>query len=97
MKRYLMLALLLPTLANATSLNWENSPLNYKNMDINYDNSSMKWDNNPLNYRNNDLNYNQRNGVYNNAGDQIGYRTRNATGVTNYFDDDGYRLGYSDE
>lgn len=96
-KPILILALILSANAQATSLNWENSPYNYKNMDITYDNSSMKWDNNPLNYRNNELNYNQRNGIYDNDGDQVGYKVRRLDGVTNYFDDTGYRMGYSDE
>ena len=98
MKKLLMIALTITsTSVFANDLNWQNSPLNWKNMDINYQNTDLDWKNSEYNWKNNELNYTQRNGIYNNAGDQAGYRSQNASGVTNYFDNDGARMGYSDE
>ena len=98
MKKLLMIALTIAsTSALATDLNWQNSPLNWKNNDLNYQNTDYAWKNSEYNWKNSDLNYNQRNGIYDNAGDQIGYKTHSNSGVTNYFDDTGSRMGYSDE
>jgi hypothetical protein len=77
--------------------NWDNNPYNYKNSEFNYNNSPYKWENSPYNYENSQYNYNSRTRVYTNSGDSIGYETMSPSGVQNYFDNDGNRVGYRGE
>lgn len=76
------------------SLNFNNSPLNYENSPLNYENSPLNYNNSPLNYQNSPMNYNATNGVYDSAGNRVGYETKSPSGVTNFFDNSGKRIGY---
>lgn len=70
------------------------SPLNYQNSDLNYENSPLNYRNSPLNYDNSALNPRSANGVYNSEGHRIGYGVEAPSGVTNFFDNNGNRIGY---
>ena len=75
--------------------NYNDSIYNYKNSPYNYANSPNNYENSPNNYKNSPNNYNSPNGIYDTNGNRIGYRTRTEQGVTNYFDNQGRRKGYS--
>ncbi len=70
------------------------SPLNYQNSDLNYENSPLNYRNSPLNYDNSALNPQSGNGIYNSEGHRIGYGVEAPSGVTNFFDNNGNRIGY---
>ena len=75
--------------------NYNDSIYNYKNSPYNYANSPNNYENSPNNYKNSPNNYNSPNGIYDTNGNRVGYRTRTEQGVTNYFDNQGRRKGYS--
>lgn len=70
------------------------SPLNYQNSGLNYENSSLNYRNSPLNYDNSALNPRSGNGIYNSDGHRIGYGVEAPSGVINFFDNNGNRIGY---
>ena len=61
----------------------------------NFDYSPYNMRNSPYNMDNSPYNVNSTNGVYDNAGNRIGYEVKAPSGVTNYFDSNGNRIGYS--
>jgi hypothetical protein len=67
---------------------YANSPYNYANSPYNYANS-------PYNLDNSAYNPYAPNAVYNQNGDRVGYKTTTDVGVTNYYDNNGTRKGYS--
>ena len=88
----LVAALALPDPAAAQS--WETNPANWANNPANWDNNPANWDNNPANWDNNPSNFSRKNGLYDTDGNSIGYYTTTPAGVTNFWNDDGERLGY---
>ncbi len=74
--------------------NWNNSPNNWVNSPNNWDNSSNNWVNSPNNWNNNPNNWSATNGLYDNAGNRLGYSVPAPSGVTNFFDNKGNRIGY---
>lgn len=74
---------------------YQASPYNYKNSEFNYNNSPYNYKNSPYNYKNSEYNMNSPNRIYDNSGNAAGYVTKTPDGVTNYFDFEGNRLGYS--
>lgn len=74
---------------------WNNSPYNWKNSEYNSNNNSSNWDNSPYNWKNSPENYDSRNGLYGSNGERVGYEVVSPQGVTNYFDNNGNRLGYA--
>jgi len=77
------------------SNNWNNSPNNWNNNPNNWNNSPNNWNNNPSNWNNNPNNWNSQNGVYDDKGNRKGYQVQSPEGVTNYFDNNGNRIGYT--
>ena len=69
-----------PPQVRAQTSNWENSPNN--------------WNNNATNFNNSPNNWNPPNAIYDNQGYQSGYQTQAPSGVINYFDNSGNRVGY---
>ena len=61
----------------------------------NWNNSPNNWNNNPSNWNNNPNNWNSQNGVYDDKGNRKGYQVQSPEGVTNYFDNNGNRIGYT--
>jgi hypothetical protein len=41
------------------------------------------------------MNFNSTNGIYDNQGNRQGYQVQSPSGVMNYFDDKGNRIGYA--
>lgn len=70
------------------------SPYNYNNSEFNFNNSPYNYNNSPYNYDNSPYNFNSPNRIYDNNGNAQGYSTQTPSGVTNYFDFNGNRLGY---
>ena len=83
-----------PPHVRAQTSNWENSPNNWNNNATNFNNSPNNWNNNPTNWNNSPNNWNPPNAIYDNQGYQSGYQTQAPSGVTNYFDNSGNRVGY---
>ena len=73
---------------NASIYNFENSPNNFNNSPYNFNNS-------PYNFNNSPNNFNATNGVYDSKGNRLAYEVTAPTGVTNYFDNNGNRIGYT--
>jgi hypothetical protein len=73
---------------------WQDSPYNWKNSDYNPQNSQYSYSNSPYNPKNSEFNYNSPNGVYDNAGNRVGYVVESKEGVRNYFNNNGERVGY---
>jgi hypothetical protein len=73
---------------------YQASPYNYNNSEFNYNNSPYNYNNSPYNYNNSEFNTNSPNRIYDNNGNATGYSTQTPSGVTNYFDFEGNRLGY---
>jgi hypothetical protein len=73
---------------------WEANPFSFNNSELTLQNNSMDWNNSPLNWNNTYLNPYAKNGVYDNAGNRIGYERKNEYGTTNIFDNEGNRQGY---
>ena len=74
--------------------NWKNNPDNWANSPQNYQNNSQNWKNSPQNWQNSASNYNSTNGIYDSAGNRVGYGVPTANGGVNYFNNDGSRRGY---
>lgn len=73
---------------NDSIYNFNNSPYNFENSPYNYKNS-------PYNFENSQYNVYSQNATYNEIGQRNGYKTDTNQGVTNYFDNNGNRKGYS--
>jgi hypothetical protein len=75
--------------------NLDNSPYNMQNSQYNMENSPYNMRNSPYNMDNSAYNTSAKNGVFDNAGNRIGYEVKAPSGVTNYFDNSGNRIGYT--
>lgn len=75
--------------------NLDNSPFNMQNSQFNMENSPYNMRNSPYNIDNSPYNMNARNGIYDNSGNWVGYEVKAPSGVTNYFDHSGNRIGYT--
>ena len=73
---------------NDSIYNFQNSPYNFENSPYNFKNS-------PYNFDNSQYNINSPNAVYDAQGNRVGYKTESNQGVTNYFDNNGNRKGYT--
>lgn len=96
MKLFLVITCLMSTLVYAQqSPNWNNNPNNWNNNINNWDNNPNNWSNNPNNWNNSPNNYNATNGVYDSQGNRQGYQTQSPSGVVNYYNNNGNRIGYA--
>ncbi len=98
MRALILAALLLPLSARAQTscVAWRCDPDNWRNSDMNWENSPDNWRNNPDNWNNSPYNYaTAGRGIYDSDGNRIGYAVREPSGVTNYYDDMGARMGYT--
>lgn len=95
--KFLLIAALftLPPPVWAQVTNLDNSPYNMQNSLYNMDNSPYNMRNSPFNIDNSPYNSSTSNGVYDNAGNRLGYEVKAPSGVTNYFDNSGNRIGYT--
>ena len=73
---------------------WDSSPLNPVNSPYALSNSPYNLANSPYNINNSPYNFNSPNNIINNDGDQVGYIVNNPSGITNYFNQEGERIGY---
>ncbi len=73
---------------------WEDSPLNWRNSPYNYENSPLNYGNSPKNVNNIEGRRGRLN-IVNKIGSIIGYAIVKRDGGINYFDEDGVRIGYS--
>ena len=73
---------------SASIYNFENSPNNFNNSPYNFNNS-------PYNFNNSPNNFNATNGIYDSKGNRLAYEVTAPTGVTNFFDNNGNRIGYT--
>ena len=67
-------------------------PYDLANDPYNFENSSDNFANSPYNYSNS-LDNPDSHGIYDPAGNRLGYAVRRSDGVLNFFADDGERLG----
>lgn len=74
---------------------FDDSIFNFKNSPYNFENSPYNYNNSPFNYENSQYNVYSKNATYNEIGQRNGYKVESSTGVTNYFDNQGHRKGYS--
>ena len=79
----------------AQAVPFEDSVYNYNNSPYNYANSQYNYANSPYNQANSTSNPYAPNAVYNAQGYQSGYKTTTDTGVINYYDSNGNRMGYA--
>jgi hypothetical protein len=75
--------------------NWKNNPNNWQNSPNNWQNSSQNWNNSPNNWKNSANNFNSTNGIYDSAGNRIGYSVPTGNGGLNFFNNDGSRRAYA--
>jgi hypothetical protein len=61
----------------------------------NFENSPNNFNNSPYNFSNSPNNFNATNGVYDSKGNRLAYEVTAPTGVTNFFDNNGNRIGYT--
>ena len=87
--------LFVTTLCSAKVTSYEDSVYNYVNSPYNYANSQYNYANSPYSYNNSAYNSQAPNAVYNAQGQRTGYKTTTEAGVTNYYDNNGNRKGYS--
>lgn len=81
--------------ASHAQTTYEDSIFNFQNSPYNFENSPYNFKNSPYNYENSQYNIYSPNATYNELGQRNGYKTESSTGVTNYFDNNGNRKGYS--
>ena len=97
--RYLFFLLLFAQIAlfakYSVAQNIRNSPYNMENSPYNMENSPYNSTNSPYNINNSQFNLDATNGVYSNQGQRIGYEVKAPSGVVNYFDNNGNRIGYT--
>jgi hypothetical protein len=79
----------------AQAVPFEDSVYNYNNSPYNYANSQYNYANSPYNQANSTSNPYAPNAVYDAQGNQNGYKTTTDAGVTNYYNTNGTRKGYS--
>ena len=89
-----LLMVLSESIAAQGTMNFNNSPNNWVNSPNNWENSSNNWANSPNNFNNSPNNFGSTNGVYANRENQVGYEVPAPSGVINYFDNSGNRIGY---
>ena len=75
--------------------NWRNNPNNWNNNPNNWQNSSQNWNNSPDNWKNSANNFNSTNGIYDGAGNRLGYTVPSGNGGLNFFNNDGSRRAYT--
>lgn len=80
---------------NAQITTVENSVYEFANSPYNFANSPYNFVNSPYNFDNSMFNPNAKNAVYDSQGNRAGYATTTDQGVTNYYDNQGVRKGYS--
>lgn len=73
---------------------WEDSPVNWRNSPYNYENSPLNFLNSPKNHVNAEGHLGRLN-IVNMIGSVTGYAIVKRDGGINYFDNDGVRIGYS--
>ena len=73
----------------------ENSVYTYANSPYNFANSPYNYTNSPYNLNNSAYNPYAPNAIYDAKGDRVGYTTTTDSGVTNYYNNNGTRTGYS--
>ena len=73
----------------------ENSVYEFANSPYNFANSPYNFANSPYNFDNSMFNPYAKNAVYDAQGNRAGYATTTDKGVTNYYDNQGVRKGYS--
>jgi hypothetical protein len=79
-----------------STLPWEVSPYNWRNSPYNYDNSAANFLNSPYNVANREGQRGRIN-IVNLLGIVTGYAVIKKDGGINYFDNEGKRLGYSND
>ena len=95
MKKFLFVLMFYVVQAQA-QVPWKDNAYNYDNSQYNLANTTYDFNNSPYNFKNSEYNYNSINGVYDN-GKRVGYEVTNSYGVTNVFDNNGNRIGYTRE
>lgn len=87
-------AIVMTTVSHAQT-QYKDSVYNYKNSPYNFENSPYNYKNSPYNFDNSRYNVYSKNATYDDLGRRNGYRTESKDGVTNYYDNQGHRKGYS--
>lgn len=95
MNKYLLILLVLSANSYAQVYGWVNSPLNPANSPYALENSPYNLANSPYNINNSPYNFGSPNNIIDNDGDWVGYKVNTPSGTTNYFNQDGERIGYS--
>ena len=73
---------------------WDNNPYNYANNEYNYANTQYDYKNSQYRWENNEFNLATHSGVYDNAGERVGYEVVNRDGTRNFFNGNGDRIAY---